>query len=156
MSENRMHERAITAICVVLYILTTVLYAANSVTVKKKRTKKTVVAMQNIPDTTETEKDDTAISTKVTKRKTKPKKTVVAVTFPLDLNTATIAQLCQVKGIGETTARAIISYRETNGRFSSVEELMKVKGIGKKKYESFSQYFIVQEIPQTMPEEKEL
>lgn len=152
MAESRMHERAITAVCLVLFVLTTVLYAANSVVPKKKRQKTSVVVAQTITPTSETVEKEK----KPKKRTVKPKKTVVAVAFPLDLNTATVAQLCQVKGIGESTAQAIIGYRETHGKFSTVEELMKVKGIGKKKFESFSQYFIVKEKAQDQLEEKEL
>lgn len=37
----------------------------------------------------------------------------------------------ELAGIGEAKAKAIVAYRETNGAFSSVEELLEVKGIGK-------------------------
>jgi len=37
----------------------------------------------------------------------------------------------ELAGIGEAKAKAIVAYRETNGTFSSVEELLEVKGIGK-------------------------
>ncbi|WP_248805803.1 ComEA family DNA-binding protein [Pseudomonas sp. MWU13-2100] len=50
----------------------------------------------------------------------------------LNLNTAD-AQTIQheLSGIGEAKAQAIVAYREANGRFSSVDELLEVKGIGK-------------------------
>ena len=48
----------------------------------------------------------------------------------LDLNTATEDQLRTLPGIGETLARRIVDYRETNGPFSSAEELTAVEGIG--------------------------
>ncbi len=54
---------------------------------------------------------------------------------PLNINTASAGELIKVKGIGETTAKRIIEYREKNGGFSKIEDLMKVKGIGKGKFE---------------------
>lgn len=50
----------------------------------------------------------------------------------IDLNKADALTLSKsVKGIGQKRAAAIISYREKQGRFNSVEELAKVKGFGK-------------------------
>ncbi|MEE4024697.1 ComEA family DNA-binding protein [Gordonia sp. PKS22-38] len=48
----------------------------------------------------------------------------------VDLNTATEAQLDELPGVGPVTARAIIAWREANGRFGSVEQLAEVDGIG--------------------------
>ena len=47
----------------------------------------------------------------------------------VELNTATLEQLCTLPGIGETRARAILAYREEHGGFSATEELMQVSGI---------------------------
>lgn len=49
----------------------------------------------------------------------------------VNINTATLAELEAVKGLGETKAKAIISYRESNGAFKSLDDLDKVKGFGK-------------------------
>lgn len=50
----------------------------------------------------------------------------------VDLNGADAATLQrELLGIGEAKAKAIVAYREGNGAFSSVEELLEVKGIGK-------------------------
>lgn len=51
----------------------------------------------------------------------------------IDVNTATAEQLQSVNGIGVKTAAAIIAYREAHGAFKNVEDMVKVKGIGKKK-----------------------
>jgi len=48
----------------------------------------------------------------------------------LDLNTATAAELDRLPGIGPTLAGAIVQYRDQNGPFRSVEELLNVPGIG--------------------------
>lgn len=53
-------------------------------------------------------------------------------TGPIDLNAADAATLEQVKGIGPSKAAAIIKYREQNGPFASVDDLVKVPGIGEK------------------------
>ena len=54
---------------------------------------------------------------------------------PVNINTADATQLATLNGIGESKARAIIAYRETNGPFRSVEQLAEVKGIGLKTVE---------------------
>lgn len=48
----------------------------------------------------------------------------------IDLNTASVADLTRLPGIGEKQAQAIVDYRESSGPFQSVEELTEVKGIG--------------------------
>jgi len=55
---------------------------------------------------------------------------------PTDLNAATAAQLEALPGIGPKTAEAILRYRQENGPFRSVEELLRVKGICPKKLEA--------------------
>lgn len=47
----------------------------------------------------------------------------------ININTADVAQLCTLPGIGESRARDIIAYREANGAFESCEDIMKVSGI---------------------------
>jgi competence protein ComEA len=48
----------------------------------------------------------------------------------IDLNTAGIADLDALDGIGQSLAQRIVEYRTTNGPFQSIEDLQKVKGIG--------------------------
>lgn len=50
----------------------------------------------------------------------------------VNLNTATVAELDAVKGIGQAKAQAIVDYRTKNGPFKSVEDLRSVKGFGEK------------------------
>ena len=59
-------------------------------------------------------------------------------TYLINLNTATAEQLQELPRIGPVLAGEIIAYRETNGSFSSIEELLKVKGIGPATFEDLS------------------
>ncbi|OLF52434.1 ComEA family DNA-binding protein [Pseudomonas chlororaphis] len=55
----------------------------------------------------------------------------------VDLNSADAATLQrELSGVGQVKAKAIVAYREANGAFSSVDELLEVKGIGKAILES--------------------
>lgn len=55
-----------------------------------------------------------------------------AQTGKVDLNQADASTLQrELTGVGEAKAKAIVAYRETNGSFTSVDELLEVKGIGK-------------------------
>lgn len=47
----------------------------------------------------------------------------------VDINTATKQELCTLPGVGESRAESIISYREKNGGFGRIEDIMKVEGI---------------------------
>ena len=50
---------------------------------------------------------------------------------PVDVNTATAEQLAEaLNGVGESKARAIVEYRESNGLFTHIDELINVRGIG--------------------------
>ena len=66
-----------------------------------------------------------------------------AVQFPINLNTATAEQLEAIPGIGPVLAQRIIEYRQTHGRFQSVDELLEVRGIGSKRLESMRPYVTV-------------
>lgn len=53
----------------------------------------------------------------------------------LDLNSATVAELETLPGVGPVTAGAIVAWRQENGRFRAVDELQEVSGIGPKTFE---------------------
>ena len=63
-------------------------------------------------------------------------KTTAAAAAKINLNSATAEQLTALPGIGSATAKLIIEHRTNVGKFSRIEELMNVKGIGEKKFEA--------------------
>ncbi len=58
----------------------------------------------------------------------------------IDINTAQIDELVSLNGIGEAKAQEIVAYREQNGLFQSIEEILLVKGIGEATFEKIKDH----------------
>ena len=70
---------------------------------------------------------------------------VVALFAVVNINTATLDELKELKGVGEVKAEKIVEYRKENGDFKSVDELTNVKGIGKGTLENIKDEITVKE-----------
>lgn len=62
----------------------------------------------------------------------------------VDLNKATEEELSNVVQIGQILAKNIIDYRNTYGAFKNLDDLLRVKGIGEKKFQKIKDYFIIE------------
>ena len=63
-----------------------------------------------------------------------PPSKVAGAAAAINLNTATVAQLQELPGLGARTAERIVEYRQKNGGFKKIEELMNVRGVGEKSF----------------------
>lgn len=54
---------------------------------------------------------------------------------PININKASIEELQGISGIGQVIAERVVEYRESNGKFEVLEDLMDVRGIGQAKFE---------------------
>lgn len=68
----------------------------------------------------------------------------IIVEFPLELNSATGQQLTHIPHIGEVTSQRIVQYRDLLGGYTSLEQLMDIKGIGQQTYEQISAYLYLE------------
>ena len=61
----------------------------------------------------------------------------------VNINKATVSQLCSLPGIGESTAKKIVDYRDKNGPFESIYDITNINGIKDAKYEQIKDYITV-------------
>ena len=66
---------------------------------------------------------------------------------PLNINTASLEQLDSLPGIGPTRAEDIITYRQSNGPFTSIEAIKEVPGIGQTTFNSIKDFITVGDLP---------
>ena len=63
----------------------------------------------------------------------------------INLNTATAEELMTLPGIGEVFAERIVAYREIHGRFTSLDELAEIEGLGEKRIDAIRDYLTLED-----------
>ncbi|MEI3529971.1 MAG: helix-hairpin-helix domain-containing protein [Bacilli bacterium] len=80
--------------------------------------------------------NDACIDNKVTNSSEKKEN----ISFPISINKANKEELMNLPGIGESKANAIIKYRDENGNFDKIEDIINVSGIGELVFEKIKEY----------------
>ena len=69
--------------------------------------------------------------------------TTMPVAVTINLNTATADELQKLEGLGQVLSERIVAYREMNGAFTCIEDLLDVQGIGQSRLEKWRPYLTV-------------
>lgn len=91
-----------------------------------------------IPSINDKEEEEYSIISNTSGQKNTEKKTL-----RVNINTATSEELQKLPGIGEAMAIRIITYRKENGKFSKIEDLKEVSGIGEAKFNNIRSYIYI-------------
>jgi competence protein ComEA len=94
-----------------------------------------------LPTRIPTAPDTTSNSTPATRSQIVPP----AAAGRININTATLAELDTLPGIGPITAQSIIAYREAHGPFNTIEDIMDVPGIGTATFERIKDLISIQD-----------
>lgn len=110
-----------------------VIYSNKEINDAKKNDKLEVSA----PCVCEEVKNDACYNDNNTNNKTNNSSKIV------NINTASIQELTVLKGIGESKAKAIVNYRDKNGKFKSIKDIMNVSGISETLFSKIKDYITV-------------
>ena len=76
------------------------------------------------------------------KKSSSTSKDIAVVTVKIDINSASINELMKIKGIGEVIGGRIIDYRDKNGKFLKIDDIVSVKGIGDKTLQKIKPFIV--------------
>lgn len=93
---------------------------------------------------TQVEDDEAETTSGKVRKKKSAKKKAAPLSGPVNINTASVHELERLPGIGPALAKRIVEHRALNGRFATIAEVQRVKGIGKKKYEKIKNLILVE------------
>lgn len=131
----------IVIVSIIMYIL---LYEKESdFEINIYNSKTEVITSTIINTSNEKAKKITAYKKEIVTTEKPTKSTDAVIEFPININTANKAELMMLDGIGEALSERIIQYREMNGEFKNIEEIMLVNGIGQSKFEVISKNIYV-------------
>ena len=109
------------------------------------QTEHAVKQTDELPAQEETDKPDAAANTAAQDESEAEEAAQPEITYPLDLNRATLEELMTLPRIGEKLAQRILDYRAQYGRFSAPEQLMDVEGIGEGTFEGLRELVTVED-----------
>ncbi len=109
------------------------------------QTEHAVQQTDELPAQEETDKPDAAADTAAQDEPEAEEAAQPEITYPLDLNRATLEELMTLPRIGEKLAQRILDYRAQYGRFSAPEQLMDVEGIGEGTFEGLRELVTVED-----------
>ena len=109
------------------------------------QTEPAVKQTDELPAQEEKDKPDAAADTAALDESEAEEAAQPEITYPLDLNRATLEELMTLPRIGEKLAQRILDYRAQYGRFSAPEQLMDVEGIGEGTFEGLRELVTVED-----------
>ncbi len=112
-----------------LLVLVTAVFAAFTLGLFLGRTQQNTPVTISVPAPLQTQPPEPLLPAESSEE------TAPTIRFPIDINSADKTEFMALPGIGDVLAQRILDYREENGSFTYVEELMNVEGIGEKRLE---------------------